>query len=219
MYNLARACVKSRFPRFGAPIAPVDGFLHDIRPHLTAHPPVCAKRVGTEKTGPSSFFARRFSLGFGSFVVAVQVNRIRFAVVTLLERFDPLPSHPHRHSRAVELRQVLCSVVVIALYHVRPEPPSCELPCCPVLVVEAVVVDEHPVAFLDLLRSEPVRSVEPGFVLLLATRSFSVACSTSSGLCSSCRMGAASNSSRLISSLRLIVAHEEIVRSIGMIGF
>ena len=29
MYNLARTCVKSRFPRSGAPIALVDGFLHD----------------------------------------------------------------------------------------------------------------------------------------------------------------------------------------------
>ena len=40
---LARVCVKSRFPRLGAPIPLVDGFLHDIRPHLTAHPPACAK--------------------------------------------------------------------------------------------------------------------------------------------------------------------------------
>ena len=29
MYKLERACVKSRFPRSGAPIALVDGFLHD----------------------------------------------------------------------------------------------------------------------------------------------------------------------------------------------
>ena len=29
MYNLARTCVKSRFPRLGAPILPLDGFLHD----------------------------------------------------------------------------------------------------------------------------------------------------------------------------------------------
>ena len=29
MCFLARACVKSRFPRFGAPIPPLDGFLHD----------------------------------------------------------------------------------------------------------------------------------------------------------------------------------------------
>ena len=29
MYNLARTCVKSRFPRLGAPIPPLDGFLHD----------------------------------------------------------------------------------------------------------------------------------------------------------------------------------------------
>ena len=29
MYKLERACVKSRFPRFGAPILLVDGFLHD----------------------------------------------------------------------------------------------------------------------------------------------------------------------------------------------
>ena len=71
MYKLERALLKNRFPRFGAPIPLMDGFLHDIRPHLTAHPPVCAKRVGTEKTGPSSFFARRFFLGFGSFVTAV----------------------------------------------------------------------------------------------------------------------------------------------------
>ena len=29
MYKLERACVKSQFPRFGAPIPLVDGFLHD----------------------------------------------------------------------------------------------------------------------------------------------------------------------------------------------
>ena len=29
MYNLARTCVKSRFPRLGASIPPLDGFLHD----------------------------------------------------------------------------------------------------------------------------------------------------------------------------------------------
>ena len=29
MYNLARTCVKSRFPRLGAPIPSLDGFLHD----------------------------------------------------------------------------------------------------------------------------------------------------------------------------------------------
>ena len=43
MCFLARTCVKNRFPRLGAPIPLVDGFLHDIRPHLTAHPPACAK--------------------------------------------------------------------------------------------------------------------------------------------------------------------------------
>ena len=36
MYILERARVKNRFPRFGAPIPLMDGFLHDIRPHLTA---------------------------------------------------------------------------------------------------------------------------------------------------------------------------------------
>ena len=29
MYYLACTCVKSRFPRLGAPIPPLDGFLHD----------------------------------------------------------------------------------------------------------------------------------------------------------------------------------------------
>ena len=29
MYNLESACVKSRLPRSGAPIALLDGFLHD----------------------------------------------------------------------------------------------------------------------------------------------------------------------------------------------
>ena len=62
------------------------------------------QRVRTEKIGPSSFFARRFFLGFGSFVVAVQVDRIRLIVVTFLERFDPLPCYRYRHSRAVEFR-------------------------------------------------------------------------------------------------------------------
>ena len=34
MYKLERACVKSRFPRFGAPIPLVDGFLHDTGSRL-----------------------------------------------------------------------------------------------------------------------------------------------------------------------------------------
>ena len=55
--------------------------------------------------------------------------------------FDPLPCYRNRHSRTVEFRQVIHPVVVGASYHVRPEPPPCELPCCAVLFVEATVVD------------------------------------------------------------------------------
>ena len=76
MYNLARACVKSRFPRFGAPIPLVDGFLHDIRPHLTAHPPACAKLSWDGENRPASLFVHRPFLGLGSVVTAVQENRI-----------------------------------------------------------------------------------------------------------------------------------------------
>jgi hypothetical protein len=36
------------------PIPPRDGFLHDIRPHLTSHPPVCANKSFTKKTGRRS---------------------------------------------------------------------------------------------------------------------------------------------------------------------
>jgi hypothetical protein len=56
------------------------------------------------------------------------------------------------------------SVVVDARHYVRPEPPSRELSCRLVLVVETVVLHEHPVAFLDLLWSESVGPVEPFFI-------------------------------------------------------
>ena len=55
-----------------SPIAPGDGFLHDIRPHLTAHPPVCAKiELGWRKPVRLSLLAHWFVLGLGMFVVAV----------------------------------------------------------------------------------------------------------------------------------------------------
>ena len=57
-----------------SPIAPGDGFLHDIRPHLTAHPPVCAKiELGWRKPVRLSLLAQRFGLGLGMFVVAVHL--------------------------------------------------------------------------------------------------------------------------------------------------
>ena len=55
-----------------APIATGDGFLHDIRPHLTAHPPVCAKiELGWRKPVRLSLLAHWFVLGLRMFVVVV----------------------------------------------------------------------------------------------------------------------------------------------------
>ena len=49
IYNIERACVKSRFTRSGAPIALADGFLHDSVKQTRA------TTLGTSKIGRESF--------------------------------------------------------------------------------------------------------------------------------------------------------------------
>ena len=80
------------------------------------------------------------------------------------------------------------------------------------LVVEVVVVDQHSVAFLALFLAKVC--VQSNMVLFLLRDSFTLV-----GLRSSCRMHAAYNSSRLISSAQLTAIQEVIVRSTGMMGF
>ena len=89
----------------------------------------------------------------------------RLIFMPFLECRDPLPSYRYCYSCSVELREVVGVVVVCARYDVGPEPPSRELTRCLVLIVEATVVNQRPVSFLDLLQSWPVRPVESAFIL------------------------------------------------------
>ena len=60
--------------------------------------------------------------------------------MSFLERFDPLSRYRYRKTHPVELLEMVGPIVVGAGHHVRPEPRPCELPHCPVLLVEAAVI-------------------------------------------------------------------------------
>ena len=113
---------------------------------------MCQNRLLLEKTGPSLSLVLRIIIHSEPVVVAIQFVRVRLSLVSLFERFDPFPGHQYRHPRPVELREMVGPVVVGASHHVRPEPPPCELLHRLVLVVEAIVIYQNPVAFLDFPR-------------------------------------------------------------------
>ena len=83
----------------------------------------------------------------------------------LLERFDPLPGHEDHYPRPVKLREMVGPLVIDVCHRVRPEPPPRNFPHPLVLVVEVGVIDQNPVSFLDLLRSQSVSLVESTLVL------------------------------------------------------
>mgnify|MGYP006957872712 CR=1 FL=1 len=89
---------------------------------------------------------------------------IRFRVVPFLEGLDPFPCNWYHDPCPIEPCQVVRCIVICARYHVRSKPPPHKFLGRPVLVVEAAVVDQHPIAFLDPLQSEPVCPVEPTLV-------------------------------------------------------
>ena len=119
----------SRCPRVRASLhtlhlfPPQDGSLHDIRPHLIAHPPVCTEiRLFPEKTGPRLLLAFHLVIRPGPMVVAIPASQIPFIFVRFLKRFDPFPHHWYRQCRSVELREIVGAIVVEACHHIRPEP-------------------------------------------------------------------------------------------------
>jgi hypothetical protein len=75
------ACVARRpstdFSRF----VPVAGILHDIRPHLTAHPPVCANKLLMKN--PATSFCRVSAEPAADFALSVHLAPSR-----------PLPADP-----------------------------------------------------------------------------------------------------------------------------
>ena len=135
-------------------IPPKACFLHAIHPDQTAHPPVCA-RYGqlSHETGLCSPFALQIVVFSGPTVFVILNPRPRLAFLPFLEGLDPLPRYRHCYPRLVELREMVTAVVVCGRHDVRPEPPSRELACRLVLVVETGVVNQLPVAFFDLLWS------------------------------------------------------------------
>ena len=93
--------------------------------------------------------------------------RIWLCLMSLLKGLDPLPRNWYRDPHSVELRNVICSVVVGARHHIWAEPPPRKLSGRPVLVVKAAVIDQHLVALFVLFRSQSVHLIEPIFVPLL----------------------------------------------------
>ena len=105
-----------------------------------------------KKTGPRLSFILRLVIRSDPVVVAIHALWVRFLLVSLLESLDPLPGYWNRHPRPIELSKMVGPVVVGACHHIRPEPRPREFPHCLVLVVEAIVIDQNPVTFLDFLR-------------------------------------------------------------------
>ena len=133
-------------------IPPKPGFLHDIDPHQTTHPPTCAREGQVlEKPGSYSPVALRNFTRSEPVVIVVLASRVRLVFMPLLEGLDPLPGYWHRYVCPIELCEMVSAVVICARYCVGPEPPPRELLHRLVLVVEVVVVHQHPVTFLDLL--------------------------------------------------------------------
>ena len=95
MYNIGRACVKSRFPRFGAPIPLVDSFLHDIGPTMSTmvHAPLSEKQNFLPII--HGFFGFGFIVKMWGFPGASGLSRPH-ALAALSK--NPLGSH-HRGSR------------------------------------------------------------------------------------------------------------------------
>ena len=88
------------------------------------------------------------------------------------------------------------------------------------LVVKAIVVYPHLAAFLYLPRPQLVQPFELFLILhIYASFTFALACSTSLGHLLSCRICVASNSSQLISSVKLTPIHEVLVLSTDTINF
>ena len=80
-------------------------------------------------------------------------RRLRFRFIPYFEDLYPLPDYRCRHSGPVKVYEMVCRVVVCASHHIRPESSFCELTHRRMLVVQNVVVNQYPVAFLDLLWS------------------------------------------------------------------
>ena len=93
--------------------------------------------------------------------------RIRFRFVSFLECLYLLPCKRYRYPCLVKLSKVIHGIVISACYQIQPEPPSCEFSHQPVLVVEAITVDQYPVIFFNLPQSQSVNPVEPFLILHL----------------------------------------------------
>ena len=66
---------------------------------------------------------------------------VRFCFILLFKGLCPLPRYRGHYLGLVELREMVCRIVVWARHYVRPEPPFCKLTRRSVLVVEIAIVD------------------------------------------------------------------------------
>jgi hypothetical protein len=108
----------------------MDGFLHDIRPHQTAHPPVCANRLLTKKTGPgwSSLLAVSRSVpvvGMPVFVLHFEQNHPlrsdhrRLPVRHTRRMFSEHGHHPIHHTQRFSPNRCLHPI-----RQIRSSPPT-----------------------------------------------------------------------------------------------
>ena len=64
------------------------------------------------------------------------IGRVRFRLVSLFEGLYPLACYWCHYSGSVELREVVCRVVVCAGHHTWTKPSFCEFMVGPVLIVK-----------------------------------------------------------------------------------
>ena len=89
------------------------------------------------------------------------IGRVRFRLVSLFEGLYPLACYWCHYSGSVELREVVCRVVVCAGHHTWTKPSLCEFMVGPVLIVKT---NTQSPSVIFLGRSHIGASCRPGFM-------------------------------------------------------
>ena len=85
-------------------------------------------------------------------VIFFEVIEVWIIVVPLFEDLYPLPCYWYCQPGSIEFSEMIRGIVICACYHVRPDSSFRELPHQAMLIVEVVIIHNHPVSF-DLPRA------------------------------------------------------------------
>ena len=126
--------------------------MHLRRPEFTCiwlfflvWPEIFTTSTPTKMDMPRDVPGREFSGGYtGQLLLVLFVRnvpfglqrRVRFRVMPLFEGLYPLPCYRCHYSGCVELREVVCRVVLCTGHHLWPKPSYCEFTRGPVRIVD-----------------------------------------------------------------------------------